>query len=209
MNKSFYEILFYFLIANSLFFIIINYSNTKNLPSNKPFYILEDNLKNNSQIKLNESNEKSLYTESPNVIINDKIESLDFNTYCDLYGEWEPLADRNDLNNNESANPAIYFKRNASFYFIDASFFRLHFLRQANNNPSLKLVLDVSINNILVLDKYELKSSLNIQAPWTVSAYSFNFLDAPFNLTQKIIDQNVAKVDSVYSFLKESIEGGN
>ncbi len=140
------------------------------------------------------NNENDSIFESNYILSSQKsTKNLSFDDFCENLGEWEPLSDQN---NQKSS---IFFKRSGSFYFIDGAFFRLHFLSMGQT-ILLNLYVDVKLNDNLIVSQHKI-NSMNIVAPWTVRYYSFNFLDAKFNLIDFLVKNNI-HVSNLTNFLK-------
>jgi hypothetical protein len=157
----------FFVIFYAIFFLVYMFYKYINRPSKSLEY------KRDESIGMFQNNE------------NQQLNNFDYR--CDYFGEWEPIG---KITGNTSQAPrTYYFKREAAFYFLDGSFFRLHFLSFGFQYVPLILLLDIKLNDQLVFRQYKL--TLNtITSPWTVSTYSFNFMDVPFNLKELMIKEN-------------------
>jgi hypothetical protein len=159
-----------YLILFNLFIYSIFYSDIHNKFASISSYSYLDS---NNNLKQNE-------------LIDNLVKKLNFDDYCNQFGEWEPLTTNAT---NQKIN--IYFKRSASFYFLDGAFFRLHFITTGHIGLSLNLSINVKLNDQLIIKENKV-DSMNIVSPWTVGHYSFKFLDAKFDLNKKLIQKNVS-----------------
>jgi len=94
------------------------------------------------------------------------------NFYCKKFGEWE-LIDN-----------GYFFKRSATYFFIDEHFFRLNMIKRSHLEPSkiffhLKIISNTR-NSVL----YHRIESTIIQSRWKVREYELVYIDAKFNLTK-------------------------
>jgi hypothetical protein len=108
----------------------------------------------------------------PYVNQTEEITENNHNFYCKKFGEWE-LIDN-----------GYFFKRSATYFFIDEHFFRLNMIKRSHLEPSkiffhLKIILNTK-NSIL----YHRIESTIIQSRWKVREYELVYIDAKFNLTK-------------------------
>jgi hypothetical protein len=114
-------------------------------------------------------------------------EDPNFTRFCEEYGEWEMLLDRQ-----------IYIKRTAAFYFVDANIFRVHVLVKNDKsilNRTFSLELVINVNNQTV--RTEIANELvHIQVYDTVHEYAALFIEASLSMDGEL-NYSKQKVDSM------------
>ena len=133
---------------------------------------------------------KSLITESSNLSVSPssspvpivQLDPVIRSDLCETEGPWTVLSDY------------LFFKKGAAFYFLDANFFRLHFISSvaAKDEISSKLNLDLEIND-LQRNKI-LKHSIPVSysyITWVVESSQVGFIQADFNLTKLSIEKEL------------------
>ena len=95
-----------------------------------------------------------------------------FDEYCTRLDEWEAVS------------RVLFFKRSASFYFVDAQLIQLHFLGR-DDITNFSLAVSVRVDGVLTAHSPHMINSndeLVVKSPWVVRDLSYSTLSARFDL---------------------------
>ena len=138
------------------------------------------------------SNEQIIQNKLPLVLSTPKL--LNYDEYCQKYGEWENIEN------------VFYFKRNATYYFIDASFFRLNLIKKATENIEyISLYLNISFIQKSIVKDFKIETKTN-RTKWKETVYHLISIDAKFDLIQLLAFKSNKITNSVDFPKKLSIE---
>ena len=105
----------------------------------------------------------------------EKVET-DFKSFCEKHGEWELVDDR------------YFFKRSATYYFIDGYFFRFNLIKHTDMDPTTFFFhLNISIDGEKSFIQHKIESTI-VQSRWKVLEYELIYIDAKFNLTSFLLE---------------------
>ncbi len=159
-----------------LYFTITLFFFIWNIPITKSKIDNEQRIQNKLPFVLSAS--KLLYTEE----------------YCQKYGEWENIEN------------LFYFKRNATYYFIDASFFRLNLIKKTTENIEyISLYLNISFIQKSIVKDIRVETTTN-RTKWKEAVYHLISIDAKFDLIKLLAFESNIITNSVDFPNKLSIE---
>lgn len=106
----------------------------------------------------------------------------EFDSHCDQYGNWS------------SINRNIYFKKEASFYFIDVGLISLNLLHETRLKLKFKFKLNIHLNtdgfSYSFAQIIELFSLNNVKRDTHDRKYSFSTIDIKFHLNNFLSEKN-------------------
>ena len=131
--------------------------------------------------------------ESLGSLLSNAKEKVDlFDQYCDKRGEWESIGRH------------YFFKRAASFYFVDACLLRVNFLADYSIIQSqFSIALAVTINQQRFINLINEKIETSMQ--WMVDEYNLMHMNVYFNMTKFLIDKGI-KLDPDPCYLIDNLD---
>ena len=119
-----------------------------------------------------------LYSKDSKELFIDENKIKNFDQYCDEQGEWESIG------------TILFFKRSAVFYFIDASFFSLHFIKNSYAQPNFTLSLFITLENQKLTFEHKINQT-QLEYKWKADEYELNSLQADFNLSFFLLNNSI------------------